>query len=146
MCVCVCPCVDVFGVCSYAPQDTQHEELCAFSGRGTCDPLCDLSWCVHSGEGLCLGDVCAPISTWVMIYVCEYDCDNLRVCTIRKEICETVCMLVHLGKGVCVPACGLTGRTWMTVVRWRHTSVCEQLGEGRVPGTQVSGVGAVGAG
>lgn len=70
VCVCVCPCVDVFGVCSYAPQDTQHEELCAFSGRGTCDPLCDLSWCVHSGEGLCLGGVCVPISTWVMIYMC----------------------------------------------------------------------------
>lgn len=100
--MCVCPCVDVFGVCSYAPQDTQHEELCAFSGRGTCDPLCDLSWCVHSGEGPCLGGVCAPISTWVMMYVCEYDCDNLRVCTIRKEMCETVCMLVHLGEGVCV--------------------------------------------
>ena len=90
--------------------------------------------------------MCSHLHLGDDIYVCEYDCDNLRVCTIRKEICETVCMLVHLGEGVCVPACGLTGRTWMTVVRWHHTSVCEQLGEGQVPGTQVSGVRAVGAG
>lgn len=113
------------------PQNTQREEscnqvpwgVCAFSGWGTWEPVCVLPWCLPSGEGVCLGG-CAPISTWVMMYVCEYECDSLRVCTIRKEMCETVCACnVYTQVRVCEPACGLTGRTWMTGQMTSHVCV-----------------------
>lgn len=79
------------------------------------------------------GWACAPTFTWVMTYVCEYVCDS--VCVIRKEMCETVCACLYAqGGGGCVQACVLTGRTWMSVWSDDVTCLCEQLGEGHMPG------------
>ena len=61
----------MFGGAPLRPQSTQHAELrnqvpwavCAFSGRGARDRRV-------SCRGVCLpGKGCAPISTWVMVYV-----------------------------------------------------------------------------